>query len=132
VLNLFNYYQQAIDTILEEIGEEETEVEMKKEIKASNEYDEKITEYQKRELAEKIMKESYSKKMQEQLNSNMKKMKSSIREIDQETEVLNVYEKKVIRYRNKELTKKVIEESYKKRVEKYYEEKKKRKKWKNS
>jgi hypothetical protein len=65
-------------------------------------------------------------KQQKTLKKEMKKMKSSIREIGQEIEVSDDYEEKITRYRNREMAKRIMEASYKKKVIKYYEEERKR------
>jgi hypothetical protein len=56
----------------------------------------------------------------------MKKLKSSIKEIDEEIETIDSYEEKFTKYRNKMMIKNQLEEMYKKKIIKYLEEEKKR------
>jgi hypothetical protein len=88
-------------------------------------YRKKISKYyeeeRRRREMEKIRKQNFIK-------MDMEKMKSLVKEMKQEVKALNEYEGKITKYQNRELVKKIMEESYKKKISKYYE---KEEKWKN-
>jgi hypothetical protein len=61
----------------------------------------------------------------------MKKMKSPVKAIDEEIEIMDNYEEKFVTFQNRTIIKKQLEEMYKGRIIKYLEDEKKEEKWKN-
>jgi hypothetical protein len=59
------------------------------------------------------------------MKEDMKEMKSSAEEVKQEIGISSKYETKVTKYQERELMKKIMEESFKKKIIKYYEEERK-------
>jgi hypothetical protein len=64
------------------------------------------------------------------LYNEMKKMKRSMKEIDEEIEMMDDYEERFARYQNRTIIKKQLERMCKERLIKYFEEEKKRREMK--